>query len=125
MQSGQYLSRQELDLGLEVNAYLRKIAEASPELTKALNEETLRKAFAAQYGEKVVVRHIQASTAADLQVAKNRLDAGENFADVAKAISTTAHRPFCGAIRPFTMTRRTCRRSQRRFSLKSARFPTR
>jgi parvulin-like peptidyl-prolyl isomerase len=104
-QSGQYVSRQEFELVLEINAHLRKLAEASPELAKALNEETLKKAFAARYGEKVVVRHIQAATPAGLQPARKRLDAGENFADVAKALSTNRNTaPVGGAIPPFTMT---------------------
>jgi parvulin-like peptidyl-prolyl isomerase len=103
-QTRQYVSRQEFDLVLETNAYLRKIAEASPELTKALTEETLQKAFAAQYGEKIVVRHIQAPNAVALQEARNRINAGENFADVARELSTNRNTaPLGGAIPPFTM----------------------
>ncbi len=103
-QSRQYVSRQEFNLVLEVNTYLRKIVEASPDVKKSLTEDTLQKAFAAQYGEKVVVRHIQANNSADLQAAKNRLNKGENFADVAKELSANKNTaPLGGAIPPFTM----------------------
>jgi parvulin-like peptidyl-prolyl isomerase len=104
VQSHQYVSRPEFDLLLETNACLRKIAEASKELKNALTDETLQKAFAARYGEKIVVRHIQGNNPGDLQVARNRINAGENFADVAKAVSTNKHTgPLGGALPPFTM----------------------
>lgn len=103
-QTRQYVTKQEFDLVLKTNAYLRKIAEASPQIKNAINEEMLKKAFAAQFGEKVVVRHIQAGNAADLQAAKARLDAGENFADVARQLSTNKDTARVGgAIPPFTI----------------------
>jgi parvulin-like peptidyl-prolyl isomerase len=105
VQSKQYVSRTEFDLVLQTNCFLRKIAEASPELKNALTDEMLRKQFGAQFGEKIVVRHIQANNVADLQEAKNRLAKGENFGDVAKAMSTNKNTaPLGGAVPPFTMT---------------------
>jgi parvulin-like peptidyl-prolyl isomerase len=104
VQSHQYVSRTEFDLALETNTFLRKIAEASPELKNAINDDLLRKTFAQQFGEKVVVRHIQANNLGTLQEAKNRIDKGENFADVAKAMSTNKNTaPLGGAIPAFTM----------------------
>jgi parvulin-like peptidyl-prolyl isomerase len=104
VQSKQYVSRTEFDLVLQTNCFLRKIAEASPELKNALTDEVLLKQFNAEFGEKIVVRHIQANNAADLQEAKNRLDKGENFADVAKAMSTNKNTaPLGGAVPPFTI----------------------
>jgi foldase protein PrsA len=104
VQSKQYVSRAEFDLVLQTNCFLRKIAEASPELKNALTDEVLRKQFNAEFGEKIVVRHIQANNAADLQEAKNRLSKGESFADVAKAMSTNKNTgPLGGAVPPFTI----------------------
>lgn len=104
VQSKQYVSRTEFDLVLQTNTYLRKIAEASPELKNAITEDVLKKQFGAQFGEKIVIRHIQANGAAELQEAKNRLAKGENFGDVAKAMSTNKNTaPLGGAVPPFTI----------------------
>ena len=103
-QSRQPVTRQEFDLALRTSTYLRKIAEASPRVKGAVTDELVKKAFGAQYGEKVVVRHIQASGGADLQAAKARIDAGENFAEVARQMSTNVNTaPVGGAIPPFTI----------------------
>jgi parvulin-like peptidyl-prolyl isomerase len=103
-QSKQYVSRTEFDLVLQTNTYLRKIAEASPELKNAITEDVLKKQFGAQFGEKIVIRHIQANGAAELQEAKNRLAKGENFGDVAKAMRTNkTTAPLGGAVPPFTI----------------------
>lgn len=102
-QSHKAATRQEFDLALQTNTYLRKIAEASPQLKNAVNDEMVRKAFNVRFGEKVVCRHIQAGNAAALQVAKARIDAGENFGEVAAALSTNKHTaPVGGTITPFT-----------------------
>lgn len=103
-QTGQYVTRQEFDLVLQMNCYLRKIAEATPELKGAVTDDVLHKAFAARYGEKIVVRHIQANDIQAISEAKRRIQAGENFADVARALSTNKNTaPLGGAIPPFTM----------------------
>jgi foldase protein PrsA len=104
VQSKQYVSRTEFELVLQTNAYLRKIAEASPELKNALTDDMLRKQFAAQFGEKIVVRHIQANNLGVLQEAKNRLAKGENFGDVAREMSTNKNTAeLGGAVPAFTM----------------------
>lgn len=100
----QYVSKGEFNLVLKTNAYLRKIAEASPDIEKVLTEDTVRKAFAAQFGEKVVIRHLQANNLETITEARRRLGAGESFADVATALSTNPHTaPAAGAVPPFTM----------------------
>lgn len=100
----QYVSKGEFNIVLETNAYLRKIAEASPELQKMVNEQTVRKAFGAQFGEKVVIRHIQANNLQAITEARQRLEAGESFADVARDLSTNSNTaPNGGAVPPFTM----------------------
>lgn len=76
----------ELEIVIKVNATLRKIAE--PQVEKAITDEKLHEAFRIQYGEKAVVRHIQANNLADLNEARRRLAAGEPFAKVAKELST-------------------------------------
>jgi parvulin-like peptidyl-prolyl isomerase len=103
-QTHQYVTRQEFDLVLQMNTYLRKIAEATPELKNAVTDDVLQKAFAARYGEKIVVRHIQANDIGVISNARRRIQAGENFADVARDLSTNKNTaPLGGAIPPFTM----------------------
>ena len=100
-----HVTRQEFDLGLQTTAHLRKIAQASPELKNAVTDEVLEKAFAARYGERIVVRHIQGNNIAEISEARRRLQAGENFAAVAEALSTNVNTaPLGGALPPFTMT---------------------
>jgi parvulin-like peptidyl-prolyl isomerase len=103
-QSRQYVTRQEFGLVMETNAYLRKIAEASPQLKNALDDETLRKTYNATYGEKIVVRHIQCADIAGITEARRRLQAGENFGEVARALSTNkSTAPTGGTVPPFTI----------------------
>ncbi len=97
------LSMQEFRVGMERNAYLRKIVERDLVLT----EDQLRKEFARQYGEKRQIRHIQISARdrARLQDAVARLARGERFEDVARAVSenrTTAENK--GLMEPFAYT---------------------
>lgn len=100
----EYVSKGEFNIVLETNAYLRKIAEASPDLKKLVTDDAVRKAFGAQFGEKVVIRHIQANNLQTITEARRRLDAGENFADVARALSTNRNTaPQGGAVPPFTV----------------------
>jgi parvulin-like peptidyl-prolyl isomerase len=100
----EYVSKGEFNIVLETNAHLRKIAEASPDLKKLVTDEAVRKAFDAQFGVKVVIRHLQANNLATVTEARRRIEAGESFAAVAQALSTNANTaPNGGAVRPFTM----------------------
>jgi foldase protein PrsA len=73
----------EFMLGMERNAHLRKVVEQRIRI----DEATLREEFARLYGEKVEVRHIQVGDVNGLHEALNRLDKGEDFAAVARAVS--------------------------------------
>lgn len=79
------ITRAEFMLGLERNAYLRAIIERN--LT--IDETTLREEFARQVGEKVEVRHIQVGRRdwRLIREVRSRLVAGEDFAQVARALS--------------------------------------
>ena len=80
------LSRAEFEVIVETNAVLRNVAE--PGVRAALeDEETLRRAFNARYGEQAKVRVIAAETLAELAAARERVEAGEEFAAVARDVN--------------------------------------
>lgn len=93
----QRVTRPEFELVLKTNAYLRKIAEKQ---VKEIPEETVRKMFDAEYGATVRVRHIQSSSAAELEGAKRRIDAGEPFDKVARETSRNARTAALGGELP-------------------------
>ncbi len=82
----QHISPTEFDLVLQINTYLRKIAE--PEINKSITEESLHNAFNQLYGEKVRVRYIQLRTPLEVAEVQRRLAKGENFEDLAGELST-------------------------------------
>ncbi|HEV7299407.1 MAG TPA: peptidyl-prolyl cis-trans isomerase [Tepidisphaeraceae bacterium] len=97
----QRASRPEFELVIRTNATLRKLAE--PQVEAAITEERLAESFRIQYGEKVLVRHIQANNLADLNTARRRIAAGESFEQVATEISTNrVTGPLGGEVVPFT-----------------------
>ena len=97
----QHLSAEEFDLVLQTNAYLRKIA--APMVAGRLTDAELKIAFNARYGETVRVRHIALRNLQQVAEAQRRLNAGESFADVAKAMSINpATGPLGGEIQPFS-----------------------
>jgi parvulin-like peptidyl-prolyl isomerase len=81
----QRISRPEFDMVMETNAILRKIAE--PQLAGKISDENLVSAFNTLYGETVQIRHIQVANLQEIAEAQRRLAAGEQFAEVAKAMS--------------------------------------
>jgi foldase protein PrsA len=94
------VSRAEFMIGMERNAYLRRIAESDVNIT----EQTLREEFARTFGEKVQVRHIQLD-ANDLRSVDETLDAlkREDFAAVARRLSRNADTARVGGeLPPFT-----------------------
>ncbi len=100
----QRLSREEFDLVMTTNAYLRKLAE--PIVAGRIGEQTLRDAFNQRYGETVRVRHIQLTNLAEVAEAKRRLDAGEPFEKVAEAMSRNPRTAAVGGeLPPFTRDR--------------------
>ena len=102
VQTRNYMSRQEFDILLRTNAYLRKLAEARPEIRAEIPEQALKDDFAILYGEKAVVRHIQLSNLQEVNEAKRRL-ATQSFAEVASALSRNRQTaPVGGELPPFT-----------------------
>jgi parvulin-like peptidyl-prolyl isomerase len=79
------ISRPEFDLVLRTNAHLRKVARTK--LKGEITDEQLHEAFGVLYGEKVQVRHIQASNLQEVQEARRRVEAGEPFEKVARELS--------------------------------------
>ena len=79
------ISLAEFKIGMERNAYLRKIVEKDIVVT----EETVREQFARLYGERVVIQHIQIpqNDNATLNQALQLLARGSDFADVARQLS--------------------------------------
>ena len=75
----------ELDLVLETNAYLRKVAE--PRVRGLITDELLKKEYELQYNEKVLARHIALDNPRDYWVARQRLEKGEPFDVVARELS--------------------------------------
>lgn len=95
------LTMTEFLLAMERNAHLRKLAEQEVQVTEA----TLREEFARTYDEKVEVRDIviPAGEQRTLQEVLSRLGRGEEFAEVARLLST--HRESAargGLLAPFT-----------------------
>ena len=91
-------SRAEFDVVMGVNAHLRKVAE--PMLAGKISDENLKEAFNVMYGERVQVRHIQASNLQEIQEARRRVDAGEPFAAVAREISRNQRSAALGGLLP-------------------------
>ena len=88
----------EFKIGMERNAHLRKVVEQGFQV----DEATLREEFARIYGEKVEVRHIQVGDVNGLHEALNRLEKGEDFGDIARAVSQNAETaPRGGMLAPF------------------------
>jgi parvulin-like peptidyl-prolyl isomerase len=98
--SQQHISEPEFDLVMQANAYLRKVATAQmPKIT----EENLKEAWKAQYGEKVVIRHIQLANLQEVAQAKAKLKAGEPFEQVAREMSRNERtRALGGELPPFS-----------------------
>ncbi|MHC4066089.1 MAG: peptidylprolyl isomerase [Planctomycetota bacterium] len=91
--------REEYRLGLLRNAYLRKLALQHMQLS----EQELGEEFTRAYGERVSVRHIQLAGAGDVERVKQALEAGADFADLARRHSAnTITAPSGGLLQPFS-----------------------
>jgi parvulin-like peptidyl-prolyl isomerase len=96
-----HLTATDFDILIQTNTYLRKIAE--PTLKGQITDEILRAEFAARFGEKVRVRHIELKRPQDQIEVRRRLAAGEKFEDVARELSTNPEtRALGGELLPFT-----------------------
>jgi len=94
------MSRQEFLLTVRRNAYLRKVLAGDLKIS----DDQLASEFELAYGERLQVRHIQLGNLGDATRIKERLSAGEDFADLAARYSTnvsTARRG--GLLDPFSV----------------------
>ena len=97
----QQLSRAEFDVIVRTNANLRAVARDA--VREKVDEEVLQRAFRARYGEQARVRVIGVETLPEVQAVRQRLDAGEEFADVAaEANADPELRRTRGELPPFT-----------------------
>jgi parvulin-like peptidyl-prolyl isomerase len=93
------VSREEFDLIMRRNAYLRKIVESRQVFT----EEQVRQEFQRNYGKRVQVRHIQLATLREVEQVKERLAGGEDFGELATRYSAnTASAKEGGLLAPFS-----------------------
>ncbi|HEY0009550.1 MAG TPA: peptidylprolyl isomerase [Tepidisphaeraceae bacterium] len=98
----QMRTRTEFDLLIETNAYQRKIAEKN--LKNTISDDDLRMEFDRQYASQVQVRHIQVANTQEALAVRQRLDAGEDFAAVARKFSRNAQTARLGGeLPPFTI----------------------
>ena len=96
--TGRGISHEEYRLSLLRNAYLRKLARARMQVS----EQELREEFARAYGDRVRVRHLQLAPTADMDRVQRALQAGADFADVAREYSAnTITAPSGGLLQPF------------------------
>ena len=96
------VSRVEYDLVIELNAYLRKSAEINGK--GKITDEMVEKQFGLEYGETVKCRVIQCNNMQEIQTAQQRLKTGEDFAQVATAMSRNARTaPLGGEMPPFSL----------------------
>lgn len=80
------ISPAEYHLGRVRNAHLRKLAEARLTLTEA----DLDREYARSYGPRVRVRHIQLASPAEAERVRGLLEAGADFAELARRYSANA-----------------------------------
>jgi foldase protein PrsA len=98
----EHMTRTEFDLIIEINAYLRKIAE--PSVLKQMTDDAVRRQFNALYGERVVVHYIVCKTMSEVADVRRDLAAGKSFEDVARARSQDQRTaPSGGELPPFTL----------------------
>jgi parvulin-like peptidyl-prolyl isomerase len=96
------MSRPEFNVVIRTTATLTKIAEPRVR-EKVADDQLVHDSFRIQYGEKVVVRHIQTNNMGDLNAARRRLAAGEPFEQVAREMSTNrVTGPLGGEVQAFS-----------------------
>jgi parvulin-like peptidyl-prolyl isomerase len=81
-------SRAEYDLVIEINAYLRKLSER--DVQGKISDELVEKEFGVEYGETAEVRYIQLANMNEVNKARQRIQAGEDFGKVAREMSRNA-----------------------------------
>ena len=97
----QHFSRTEFNLKMEINAYLRKLAE--PLLRGKITDALVEKEFGVEYGETARVRIIQLSNMKEVAQARERLKKGDDFGDVSQDMSRNARTAAMrGEMAPFS-----------------------
>jgi len=91
-------SRAEYDLVIEINAYLRKMAERL--VQGKITDELVEKEFGIEYGETAQVRYIQLANMKEVNEARRRLQTGEDFGKVAREMSRNARSAAMGGELP-------------------------
>jgi parvulin-like peptidyl-prolyl isomerase len=81
----QRISPTELDIILETNAWIRKMAE--PDVQAQITDAMLQERFKIRFNERVKVRHIELTNMRDAAEARRRLAAGEPFVQVVREMS--------------------------------------
>ena len=93
-------TREQFDLLMSTNAHLRELAK--PIIAGNITEENLEARFKAVYGERVRIRHIEFANMQDFLSARARIQAGEDFAVVAREVSRNrSSGPRGGELNPF------------------------
>lgn len=93
------ISRRQWDMIMRRNALLAKLAASRVQVT----EELVQREFNRQYGAKVQIRHIQCASLTEAKQVLDLLDKGEDFADLARRLSTNSESaPNGGLIKPFS-----------------------
>lgn len=90
------VSRRQWDLTMSRNALLGKLVAGDVKV----EPDEVELEFRELYGRKVVVRHIQTATLEEAQNALARLDAGEDFATLAREISKNPSAADGGLLQP-------------------------
>jgi hypothetical protein len=98
-----YLQQQEIspaafDIVLRINAHLRAIVR--PKIAEQITDDALRQAFNIQFGEKARVRHIALPNLEQIRTAQQRLAGGDDFAVVARDMSTFEQTARGGGLMP-------------------------
>ena len=94
------MSREQYMILIRRNAHLRRIVESDMRFT----DQQLATEYQRAYGRRVRVRHIQLVSSSGVTAVQQALDAGEDFAEVARTHSVnTASAPQGGLLAPFSM----------------------
>lgn len=88
------MSRDEFDIVVRRNAYLRRIVESD----QKFNEEQLREEYERTHGPRVQIRHMQLPSLAEIERVKDRLREGEDFADLATRYSANTGTARAGGL---------------------------
>ncbi len=83
--ANQHLDPVEFEIVLQINAYLRRIAE--PQMAGKINNQAVHNAFGQMFGEKVHVHYIELANMNEVGDAKRRLANGDSFEEVARDMS--------------------------------------